>query len=399
MDNIHISLNEFRNASRVIKETSSLLRRGIFEKITIIALGANDLPEHELIDENIHVLRIRLKTRNLSKHPLVQLIKYLEFSIKCINSIRKLKPRVVNIHGLALLVLASYSKYINKHLLVYDAHELETEVNGLKGLRKSIAKWIERGFIRYCDLILVVSESIADWYAHEYKIPRPLVILNVPKRIELRLNNNFREKLNIRADQIILLYQGGLAAGRGVHLILDAFKARISDRVAVVFMGYGELEQDIVKASKDHSNIFFFPAVPPSEVLEYTASADIGISLIENTCLSYYYCMPNKLFEYAMAGLPVLVSNMKDMSEFVTKNQMGAVIHDFSATGINQAIDDFLKMDLTAMKQNAYRAACENAWEVQEKNMIEAYQNLLLNADDNRIVKKHIENESVVGER
>jgi len=322
-------------------------------------------------------LRIRLKTRNLSKHPLVQLIKYLEFSIKCINSIRKLKPRVVNIHGLALLVLASYSKYINKHLLVYDAHELETEVNGLKGLRKSIAKWIERRFIRYCDLIFVVSESIADWYVNEYKILRPLVIMNVPKRSELKSNNHFREKLNIRDDQIILLYQGGLAAGRGVHLILDAFKARISDRVAVVFMGDGELEQDIVKASKDHSNIFFFPAVPPSEVLEYTASADIGISLIENTCLSYYYCMPNKLFEYAMAGLPVLVSNMKDMSEFVTKNQMGAVIHDFSATGINQAIDDFIKLDLPAMKNNAYRAVCENAWEVQEKNIINVYQKLL----------------------
>lgn len=380
MNNIHITLTEFRNESRVIKETSALLRHGIFEKITIIALGASDLPEHEQIGERSHVVRIRLKTRNLPKHPLFQIFKYLEFSIKCINIIRQLKPRVVNIHGLALLGLASYSKHINKHRLVYDAHELETEVNGLKGLRKSIAKWIERRFIRYCDLIFVVSESIADWYVNEYKILRPLVIMNVPKRSELKSNNHFREKLNIRDDQIILLYQGGLAAGRGVHLILDAFKARISDRVAVVFMGYGELEQDIVKASKDHSNIFFFPAVPPSEVLEYTAAADLGIHIIQNTCWNHYFCMPNKLFEYAMAGLPVLVSNMKDMSDFVTKNQMGAVIHDFSAIGINQAIDDFLKMDLTAMKQNAYRAACENAWDAQEKKMIKAYRDLLLNA-------------------
>jgi len=318
---------------------------------------------------------------------LFQIFKYLEFSIKCINIIRKLKPRAVNIHGLALLLLASYSKYINKHLLVYDAHELETEQVGGKNLRKTLSKRLEKKLIHCHDLMIVVSESIADWYANEYKISRPLVVLNVPERRELKSNNHFREKLNIRADQIILLYQGGLAAGRGVHLILDAFKARISDRVAVVFMGYGELEQDIVKASKDHSNIFFFPAVPPSEVLEYTAAADLGIHIIQNTCWNHYFCMPNKLFEYAMAGLPVLVSNMKDMSDFVTKNQMGAVIHDFSATGINQAIDDCLKMDMKVLKENAYRAACENAWEVQEKKMIEAYQNLLLNADDNRVVK------------
>lgn len=87
--------------------------------------------------------------------------------------------------------------------------------------------------------------------------------------------------------------------------------------------------------------------------------------------------MPNKLFEYAMAGLPVLVSNMKDMSELVTRYAMGAVISDFSAEGINQAIDNFLEQDLTRMKANAYQAACENAWEVQEQKMLAAYQQLL----------------------
>ena len=90
--------------------------------------------------------------------------------------------------------------------------------------------------------------------------------------------------------------------------------------------------------------------------------------------MNHDYCMPNKLFEYAMAGLPVLVSNMKDMSELVSKNNMGAVISDFSAAGINRAIDDFLLQDLTAMKANAYRVACENAWEVQEQKMLAAYQ-------------------------
>ena len=141
-------------------------------------------------------------------------------------------------------------------------------------------------------------------------------------------------------------------------------------------MGYGQLEVVIKAAAKQFDNIYFFPAVPPQVVLEYTASADVGISLIENSCLSYYYCMPNKLFEYAMAGLPILVSNMKDMSVLVVENNMGVVINNFTPTGINKALDGFLKKDLTQMKLNAYRVANENAWEIQEQKMLTAYKHM-----------------------
>jgi glycosyltransferase involved in cell wall biosynthesis len=225
--------------------------------------------------------------------------------------------------------------------------------------------------------MIVVSEGIADWYVKEYDLERPIVVLNVPKKRELRQNNHFHKQFGIREDQVILLYQGGLENGRGVHLILDAFEARQDDKVVLVFMGYGSLQKNIETAAAEKKNIFFHPAVAPQVVLEYTASADLGIHLIQNNCLNHDYCMPNKLFEYAMAGLPVLVSNMKDMSALVTKHQMGAVISDFSAQGINRAIDDFLTQDLASMKANAYSVACVHAWEVQEQKMLGAYQAML----------------------
>ena len=377
MKNIHISLTEFRNESRVLKQTKSLIDNDVFSQIQILALGAEGFAENETIDEARSLNRIELKTRSWPKSLPFQILKYLEFLLKVILIIRKEKPQVINIHALSLLPIGVLSKKINNHLLVYDAHELETETNGSRGFRQKLSKWLERKLIKHADMTLVVSESIADWYANEYKMPRPPVVLNAPNKRELETNNHFREQLGIREDQVILLYQGGLMAGRGVHLILDAFKARNDDKVVVVFMGYGELEADIKNAANEYDNIYFFPAVPPNIVLEYTSSADMGISLIENTCLSYYYCMPNKLFEYSMAGLPVLVSNMKDMSELVSQNSMGAVISDFSAAGINKAIDDFLVQDLTSMKANAYRVACENAWEVQEQKMIQTYKDLL----------------------
>lgn len=373
MKNAHINMNEFTNASRVLKQVNSLVRSNTFSAVMIIALGSESLKKHETLMPGVELHRLQLLSRGLPKSLIFQGVKYIEFFIRALWLLVKFKPQVVNAHALEVLPIACLYKLIYKSRLVYDAHELETEQVGGKSFRKSLSKRLEKWLIHYHDLMMVVSESIADWYVSTYHIPRPPVVLNAPNQRALKRNNHFREQLGIRDDQIILLYQGGLAAGRGVHLILEAFKARSDDKVVAVFMGYGPLQHDIQTAAAQQKNIFFYPAVAPHIVLEYTSSADFGISLIEKTCLSYYYCMPNKLFEYAMAGLPVLVSNMKDMSELVSKNNMGAVISDFSAAGINRAIDDFLLQDLTAMKANAYRVACENAWEVQEQKMLAGY--------------------------
>lgn len=376
-NNIHININEFTNASRVLKQVDSLVNSNTFNHVTILALGSDSLPEFEQLSDSVSLYRIKLLSRKLPKNLFFQTFKYTEFFLKVILFISRNKPEVVNAHALSVLPVALLSKVLFKNSLVYDAHELETETNGSSGIRKKLNKFIEKKIINKVDMTLVVSESIADWYKNEYNIQRPPVVLNTPNYRELKTNNHFREKLDIRSDQIILLYQGGLAAGRGVNLILDAFKARCNNNLVIVFMGYGTLEGEIKAASQQHSNIFFFPAVSSKVVLEYTASADIGIHLIQNTCLNHNFCMPNKLFEYAMAGLPVLVSNMKDMSELVIENHMGAVMDDFSASGINKALNDFLQNDLTQMKENAYRVAKENAWEVQEIKMLRAYQKML----------------------
>lgn len=384
MNNLHISLTEFRNESRLLKEAGSLIKGQFFSLIYVAALHADGLAVDQACGGGINAHRFALTLRRFGKSLVFQLLKYFEYCIKIYFYYRNKNIVCVNVHSLGLLPLGVFLKYLWNARLVYDAHELETETNGAGGFRKKLAKWLERRLIKQVDITMVVSESIADWYASTYNIQRPLVVLNSPYLRALKKNNNFREKLGIRKDQIILLYQGGLAEGRGVHLILDAFKRRQDDKVVAVFMGYGGLQQVIQKSAEQHRNIFFYPAVAPQVVLDYTASADFGVHLIQNTCLNHNYCMPNKLFEYAMAGLPVLVSNMKDMSELVSKHQMGAVISDFSAPGINRAIDNFLLQDLAFMKTNAYRVACEHAWEVQEQKMFTAYQSIGLTAANHR---------------
>lgn len=377
MNNLHISLTEFRNESRVLKETNSILNHNIASKVYIASLHADDLEEEKIYKDNLILNRFKLSSRKLSKNLFVQVLKYFEFIYRVTLFYRKKEIKMINIHAIALLPFGIFLKYLFKAKLVYDTHELETETNGSKGLRKKLAKFMEKSLIKKCDLIFVVSENIADWYAKEYEIQRPVVVKNAPRLIDNKKTNHFRENLSIKDDSIIVLYQGGLSKGRGVDLLLETFKKRDDDKVVIVFMGYGQLEEDIKIASKEKNNIFFHPAVAPEIVLDYTSSADIGISFIENTCLSYYYCLPNKLFEYAIAGLPVIVSNMKEMRELVEKYDMGIIVEDDKVNSMNNAIDKILQSDIKQMKLNARRCAEENSWEKQEIKMINEYKRVL----------------------
>lgn len=377
MNNLHISLTEFRNESRVLKQTGSILNHNIASKIYIASLHADDLDEEKVYNEKLILNRFKLSSRKLSKNLFVQVIKYLEFLYRVTVFYKNKDIKMVNIHSIALLPLGVLLKYLYGTKLVYDTHELETEVNGSRGIRKKLAKSMERVLIKKADMVLAVSENIADWYVNEYNIKRPEVILNAPKLFEQKKTNYFRKNLGIKDDSVIVLYQGGLSKGRGVDLLLNAFKAREDDKVVIVFMGYGELEEEIRKASSEKNNIFFHPVVSPEIVLEYTSAADFGIHMIQNSCLNHYYCMPNKLFEYAMTGLPVIISNMKEMREMVERYDMGIVVKDESIDAINSAIDKILESDIEKMKKNARRCAEENSWEKQEIKMINEYKRVL----------------------
>ena len=373
MNNLHISLTECRNESRLLKEAGSIISTGIAENVFIAALGADDLEELTLIAPNIELKRFNLITRRLPKCFFVQIFKYLEYVVRVISHCRGKSIGMMNVHALSLLPLGVLLKFVLSAKLVYDAHELETEVNGLSGWRKQFVKFIERSLIRHCDHVFVVGDAIADWYMDEYRIKRPTVVMNTPKYRKSLRTDRLRRELKIPEGKTIFLYQGGLAPSRGVELILETFRLMEGESCVVVFMGYGSLEEMIKDASNVYKNIYLHPAVPPDEVLEYTSSADVGLHLIGNTCLNHNYCMPNKLFEYLMAGLPVMVSNCQEMASFVRRNEVGVVVRDLRSESLVQSIKQFCKMDYGRLSRNTEVIAKEYCWEKQEVNMVEAY--------------------------
>jgi len=267
-------------------------------------------------------------------------------------------------------------KFYNKNVkIVYDAHEYETEVNGLTGNKKRFRKIMERSLIRYADKVICVSDAIALEYQRLYKIKKPSLVLNTPEYQKIEKKNFFREKLGISDEQTIFLYQGGLSKGRGIEILLDAFKELDKDTV-IVFMGYGPLEELVIEASDKYANIYFHEAVSSKVLLGFTSSADFGILFYENNCLNHYYCSPNKMFEYLMAEIPVIASNLYEMKRLVENNNIGAVAKDNSIEGLKEAMREATKLDKKELQNNINKVKTIYNWEEQEKILLEVYSDL-----------------------
>lgn len=370
---VSLVLNDFTNDSRVLKTAKSLMCLGL--DVRVVALHREGLDEDEVVS-GVSTRRIRLTTRAWSKNPAVQVLKFLEFALRFAASFRKVD--VLHCNDLNALVVGCLSKLLRPKLqLVYDSHEFAiNDVPNESRLRIRLKYVLERSLIRFAVAVINVSGSIADEYTKLYGIRRPFLVLNCPLYREQRRTDRLQVSLGLVPGQKVFLYQGALAPGRGVEIMLDAFAARADNSCVLVCMGYGPLGDYVRRQAKRSANIFFHEAVDPAILLEYTASADYGISLIEDTCLSYRYCLPNKLFEYLMAGIPVVVSNVVEMEALVVREGVGVVTEDNTADGLLRAMESVLRMNYSDLAAAARAARKKYCWEVQERVLAGIYRGL-----------------------
>lgn len=368
-----IVLNNFVNDARVLKEGISLTRAGF--DVRVVCLHDSGLP---LRDNSVglDVFRIKLLTRSLPKSLFFWGLKYLEFFFKAL--IRYSATDVVHCHDLNTLSIGYFMKLFRpKTCLVYDAHEFETEQHQNPG---RVMYWmsckLEQFLIRKADAVITVSKPIAEAYAKRYSIEEPELVLNCPPLQTPVHADKFRECFPIAADTRILLYQGGLSPERGIETSLEAFLQIQDSRLAFVFMGYGPLEPLIREYTRRDPRIFLHPAVSQAELPGYTASADFGLLFYENTCLNNYYCMPNKFFEYLMAGVPVVVSPLFELRRLTETYVLGVVAKDTSVDGMKAAMEKILEFDQNRFHARLQEFTQHYNWENQEENLLKIYRKL-----------------------
>ena len=365
----NIVLNDFTNDSRVLKISKSLNKNNYHA--VVVAIYNKGLKQQDCVD-GVEVERIKLTSRYWPKWKPLKIVKYFEFFCRAFWRFRKVD--IVHCNDLSALPIGILIKLLRNNVkVVYDCHEYQTEINGLKGFNKKALKIIERFLIPFVDKVITVSLSISEEYVRLYNIPKPAVVLNCPLYSQQVESNLLRQNLSIRENQTIFLYQGGFTPGRGIELLLDAFSELESDTNVLVFMGYGALDNLIKEKAESTSNIFFHPAVPPNVLLNYTASADYGVLFYEDSCLNHRYCSPNKIFEYLMAGLPVISSNLFEMKRLIEQEKIGIVASSNTVKGFRESINDLLSRDYAAIQRNVLDARKGFSWEEQEKELMKAY--------------------------
>ena len=378
INNLHITVGQFQNASRILKQTASLLEAKVVSEVLIIALHEGSEKEVERLGDKRSVRRIRLRSRGLPKNIFFQFVKFIDYCWIVVRIARKFKTSIVNVHSVFALPLGVIVAWVCGATLVYDPHELETEAFGKSGLRKLLSKIIERSLIGKARLTIVVGDLIEGWYRDKYKLTSIVTVMNCPLYQRPKNKDLLRKHHAISADKKILLYQGGLWAGRGIEGLLDSFAAEDDGKHVLVLMGFGELEKLIKQYANKYGNIFLQPAADPTVVLQYTACADYGIAYIDNPSLNDQYCLPNKFFEYIMAGLPILVNDVPEMKRIVGTENIGIVLSDLNTISIKRGLAEIEAMDQDQLRQSLKRAAEKFCWEKQELMMLEAYKNFAI---------------------
>jgi glycosyltransferase involved in cell wall biosynthesis len=227
--------------------------------------------------------------------------------------------------------------------VVYDARDIYVNARSIAQLprpARALFAWIERRWARQAARIVTVNEPYADVMARRFGGEPPAVVVNGspdvdPPAVKPR---RFHEALALPPDRRIVLYHGGFSRERGIEQLIDA----IADvpNATLVLLGYGELEEWLrERADADTSgSIAVLPAVPPADLIEWVASADVAAMPIQPTTLNHRLTTPNKLFEAIAADVPVVASDLPGMAAVVRETGCGRLVDPRDPAAIAAAI-------------------------------------------------------------
>lgn len=265
--------------------------------------------------------------------------------------------------------------------LVYDSHEYFTEVPEIQNrpFVKWVWKFIEKSIFPALKNVITVSDSIAGRYEKEYGV-RPVTVRNCSPKSDFIIPVS-RKEIGIPDDHLLLVLQGtGINVSRGGEELVEAIAG--TESVILLIIGSGDALQDLkskVSELKIDEKVRFIDRLPWEEVMSYTKAADIGLSLDKNTNLNYQFSLPNKLFDYLGAGIPVIVSDLTEVKTIVIQYHCGTVISEVSPEKISEAILELLNSPdkLSLLKKNAKVAAEKLNWENESEIVKELYKEVL----------------------
>lgn len=359
-------INDLVTDQRVARTADVLVDLG-FE---VLMVGRHKSDSPRMPERNYEIIRMRLLWE---KGPLF----YAEYNIRLFFLLLSRSVDLLVSNDLDTL-LPNYVVHKLKHIpVVFDSHEYFTATPELVNRPKvqRIWKWIEKRIVPKLKSCITVNASIADLFEQEYHVPFKIV-RNIPKN---RKNTVIptRQSLGLPEDKKIVLMQGsGINVQRGAEEAVEAMQ--YLENVLLLIVGGGDVLPILKKMVQEmalQKKVRFVPRQTPENLAGYTASADIGLTIDKDTNINYRFSLPNKLFDYIYAGVPVLASPLVEIKNIIQHYETGEFIENHDPRHIAAAITQMLQNEsqMALYKRNTINAAAELNWENEKKVLIEIF--------------------------
>jgi glycosyltransferase involved in cell wall biosynthesis len=368
---------------RVMRAATALVAAGF--KVTVIDINWKERkPDMEEI-RGVQLRHINIfhwyTSRRFKPWFLIQALHLFLCSTLCLL---RAPADVYHAHDAKALPACYLAALLRHKPVIFDAHELPlSEETGTRNWRGLITFFsvLLAWMVPRCAAVITVSPCIAQEIHARYAVPNVALIRNVPVYRQVRKTNRLQQYLGLHPDARIALYQGNLQANRELDRLIRAAPFLEQD-IVVVLMGsdaegiQAHLEA-LIRSERMTESVRIVPPVPYTELLDWTASADVGLLIYApGYSPNVRMCLPNKLFEYLMAGLPILASQLDAVSDVIRTYDIGQIVPSLAPIDIAVAINAMIA-DLSGfnrMRNNAFDAVKQDlCWEKESHRLINLY--------------------------
>jgi glycosyltransferase involved in cell wall biosynthesis len=324
----------------------------------------------------LHALRLRTREWSDAQHPVLKLLRFAEFTLKARRRIARLAPAVFVGHDMPAM-LPLFHLFRRPEPVVYNAHEIWSEASEDNAPLRGAWRKLERRAVSRSDAVVVPEPNRAQILQQEYgSRSAPVLAANIPPlREPFRESAYLRERFGLKPSDVIVLYQGLLAASRCL-LELIAAMTELPPSYHLVLIGGGsasylERIRELISREGLSPRVHVLPWVDPRELPLITASADIGALPYRNSGRNNYYAAPNKLYEYLFAGLRVVSSDFPGLRSVIDGGGYGACAAPDDSRDLARAISE--AAGLEGGRPLAERARAEFRWEEQAEALRTLY--------------------------
>ena len=330
-----------------------------------------------ILRDSLPLTNTSYKTRRVRHWFNEKMFFYAEYNIRLFFYLLFTPFDILHSNDLDTLPANYLASRIKRRPMVYDSHEYFTEVPGLAGRPavKKIWEFIERKILPDIQHIITVNDSIAGIYRKKYS--RHIhVIRNLPEKITINTTPS-PSRYGLPEDKKLVIMQGrGINRDRGAEEAILAMQ--YIENAVLVIAGDGDIVDELkglVRHEGPGEKIYFIPPVPYEELMQLTSICHCGLSLDKDTSLNYRYSLPNKLFDYIMAGIPVLASSLPEVRKIVEHYGTGLVATEVSPLHIAEKLKIILfDIPKDNWKEKLLKASEELNWETEKHKLSDLYQ-------------------------